>query len=429
MSWTLRIDSGPRKGERIALQAGLALRVGRTPKADLPLPGDTFLSGVHFEVVNEGESCTLRDLNSSNGTLFQQARVSAVQLGAGDIFTAGRTQFSVLHETPAESKVAPAAVEALLPGARGQLLQELRTNQQPLYAVLDASRDPRVLATLLQHKTQYAWLFEPGTPTELMSFAPYLLPLPAESPALEALIDSGWTEHWGIYLTSRSSPWELLAFLKRLLLVQQPDGQQALLRFYDPRVLRPLLGSATAWQQPFLFGAVERYLIPGEEPQTATTFVHGRNGVEQSEIHLAEDGRTELVAPLPGGKQGSAPATRDRLVLLSRQMAKLEARECDSFMENLVSEMQALFPERFAIPEQGAEWVRHGVAHPSRYGIQAEGDVRTYVSLVMQLGRDFDVDPQLPWASHLLHLRLAPREKLSRLVEAAAEQQKQLAPR
>lgn len=429
MPWILRIDSGPSKGKRVPLQAGATLRVGRTARADLALPEDTFLSGVHFEVMEEGESCTLRDLNSSNGTVFQQGRVSAVRLGAGSTFTAGRTQFTVVNEVPEEPKVAVPAVEALLPESRARLLLELRTNQQPLYAVLDASRDPRVLATLLQHKTQYAWLFEPGTPPELMSFAPYLLPLPADSPALEALIDSGWTEHWGIYLTSRSSPWELLAFLKRLLLVQQPDGQEALLRFYDPRVLRPLLGSATAWQQPFLFGTVDRYLIPGEEPQTATTFVQGRNGVEQSEILLAEDGRTELVVPVSGSEQGPPPATRDRLVLLSRQMAKLEARECDSFTESLVSEMQALFPERFAIPEQGAEWVRHGVAQPSRYGIQAEADVRTYVSLVMQLGRDFDVDPQLPWASHLLHLRLAPGEKLSRLVKAAAEQQKQLAPK
>ncbi|MGI4854288.1 MAG: DUF4123 domain-containing protein [Janthinobacterium lividum] len=321
MSWVLCVKSGPRSGERVPLQAGSTLRVGRTAKADLALPEDTFLSGVHFEIVEQGASCTLRDLNSSNGTVFQQGRVTAVRLVAGDTFTAGQTRFTVLRETQPETKVAAPAVDGLLPLSRERLLLHLRTDQQPLYAVLDASRDPRVLATLLQHNCQYAWLFEAGTPPELISFAPYLLPLPVDSPALESLIDNGWTEHWGIYLTSNASPWELLAFLKRLLLIQQPNGQEALLRFYDPRVLRPLLKGATWWQQAFLFGAVQRYLLPGEQPQTATTFLQTRNGVEQSELHLVEDGRVKRIAPNADGPQDAPPVVRDRLVLLPRQMA------------------------------------------------------------------------------------------------------------
>lgn len=427
MPWVLRIDSGTRKGETVTLHQG-ALRVGRTDRAELALSDDTFLSGVHFEVSAEGETCVLRDLNSSNGTTFRGQRIRAVTLRSGDGFMAGQTQFSLVQNSEEEAEVVPADIEVMQPLSREWLLTHLRTTSQPLYAVLDAASDPRVLAMLVQYKCQYAWLFEPGTPPELMSFAPYLVPLPTGSPGLEPLVDAGWTAHWGIYLTSAASPWELLAFLKRLLLVQQPDGQEALFRFYDPRVLGPLLETANAWQWRFLFGAVGSYLLPGEEPQTASVFSLGRGGVERSDLYLAEDGRVEQKPVLGNtsadGRQSQEPppTTRDRLVLLSQQMAKLEARERDPFLERLLKEMPEQFPERFAIPEQGAEWIRYGVQRPQRYGIQAEGDVRTYVSLMMQLGRDFDVDRALPWASRLLHLRLEPREKLSRLIEAAAEQ-------
>jgi len=77
----------------------------------------------------------------------------------------------------------------------------------------------------------------------------------------------------------------------------------------------------------------------------------------------------------------------------------------------------------FALVGRGAmeELVEYGCMRPKRYGISAPEDLRHYIYLMVQLGRDFDVDPMLPWASSLLTRRLEPAEKLNRLKLAAAE--------
>ena len=431
MPLVLQIESGSRKGCRVPLPPGAVLRVGRSGSADLSLPDENFLSGTHFSLAVQGGACTLTDLKSTNGTTLRGAPVSVASLRAGDTFTAGRTQFLILDDSPDVAAVPPPPAhkaagepEPLLPAARERLLREMRGDLQPLYAVLDAARDPRVLAMLAQHQSPYAWLFEGGTPPELMSFAPYLVPLQPTSPVLEPLLDAGWPGHWGIYLTSPAGGWNLLAFLRRLLLADQPDGQRALLRFYDPRVLPTLLDASTLQQWPFFFGDVQSYLVPGEAPQTATGFQQGMAGVEKTVLYL--DGSAPAERTAVQGDTADPRAlpnhARGRMVLTAGQMARLKAQERHPLEEQLLAEM----PERYPVRQQElgvrgiAEWVRHGIEHPKRYGIQTDGDLGTYVSLMMQLGRDFDVD--MPWASRLLHLRLPPGERLSRLLEAAAQQ-------
>ncbi len=436
MPLVLRIQSGSRKGSSVPLPAGTVFRVGRTERADLALPDDTFLSSIHFALEMYADSCTLRDLKSTNATTFRGAPVSTVLLRAGDTFVAGRTHFLIEDDAPlvaAAPEEAPEPLndpEPLLPPSRERLLHEMRTGMQPLYAVLDAARDPRILAMLMQHKSQYAWLFEQGTPPELMSFAPYLVPLPANSPAMEPLVDAGWAGHWGIYLTSSAGAWELLAFLRRLLLADQPDGQAALLRFYDPRVLGTLLETSTPRQWPFFFGTVQTYLLPGTAPQTAVSFLQGVAGLEKSISFLDGSAPTErkpVDVATPPLVRTAHPQRTDRLVLTAAQIAKLKAQERDPLAESLQKEMEEKYPERLEeLGKKGmADWVRYGIDRPKRYGIQSDADLGTYVSLMMQLGRNFDED--LPWASRLLHLRLDPKEKLSRLLQAAAEHLAQIA--
>lgn len=430
MQLVLQIDSGPRMGEQVPLAAGTVLRVGRTRRADLALSEDTFLSGVHFQLEAEQAGCVLRDLNSSNGTTLRGRQVAAQFLQPGDVFTAGQTQFRLLstqaaslgEPEAAEDSAATDAVEALQPLSRDHLLQTLRGDQQPLYAVLDAARDPRILALLQEHKLQYAWLFGQGTPPELMTFAPYLVPLPKGCAALEPLVDAGWTQHWGIYLSSPHTAWEVLAFLRRLLLVDQPDGQRALFRFYDPRVLRTFLTVSEPWQWPYLFGTVKSYVMPGAEPQTAAVFTHAGNGVEFCALSLQE---VEATHGNPVSGSGARPQPGKTLLQLTQgQMAALKAGERDPFEEEVLHAMEGKYPEQFAdaMPGQMREWVRYGSKRSNRYGIQADGDVRLYILLMMQLGKDFDVDPALPWAAELLQRRLQPAEKLSRLSLLAQEQ-------
>ena len=429
MSLILRIESGSHAGTALPIRPGGVVSVGRTARADYAIAEDTFLSGIHFELRSDGRTCTLLDLNSSNGTTIRGARITQAVLKPGDRFTAGRTDFILMAEAVpiAAAPVAAAPVVAALPDetveaaepldAQGKerLLKEMRTNLQPLYAVLDAAHDSKVLAVLSKYKCEYASLFHTNLAPELVRFAPYIVALPPTSAALEPLVDLAWGKDWGIYLTSTATGGELIQFLRRLLLSTQPDGQQVLLRFYDPRVLRTLLSNAPPQQWSYFFGPVRSYLMADEKPQVAIGFAVTERGLERHDISLTGDKPPVRTAvSVPGAVTSTPPY---RLQISDGQADKLTAQKHDPFVEELYSEMQEKYPERFA--ETGAaemkQWVEYGCERPKRYGIQTEQGVRDYVSLMMQLGRDFDVSRELPWASDLLGRRLPAAEKLTRL--------------
>ncbi len=439
MSFILRIESGPHAGTALPIPSGGVIRVGRTERADYTIADDTFLSGVHFEVRSDGRTCTLLDLNSSNGTTIRGARITQSALMPGDRFTAGRTEFLLVAEaapvTVAPVTAAPVAeappaaaspvkavepIEPLDAKGKERLLKEMRTNLQPLYAVLDAAHDSKILAVLSKYKCEYASLFHTDLAPELIRFAPFIVALPPTSPAMEPLVELGWGKDWGIYLTSAASGGELIQFLRRLLISTQPDGQQVLLRFYDPRVLRTLLSNAAPQQWSYFFGPVRSYLMADEKPQIAIGFAITERGLERHDISLTGEKPPERTAVSVAGAATATPPYR--LQLSEQQTDKLAAQEHDVFAEELYAAMQDKYPERFN--ESGSaemrKWIEYGCERPKRYGIQTEQGIRDYVSLMMQLGRDFDVSRDMPWASDLLGRRLAAGEKLARLkVEAS----------
>lgn len=103
MQASLEIKSGPRAGETIVVKEGESVTVGRTTNASFPLPQDTFLSRVHFAIECNGSGCRLIDRQSANGTLLNDAKISAaVDVHEGDIILAGQTSF-IVHLVAAAS--------------------------------------------------------------------------------------------------------------------------------------------------------------------------------------------------------------------------------------------------------------------------------------------------------------------------------------
>jgi hypothetical protein len=84
----LEILDGDRAGEVIPV-GDRALRIGRKPGNDIVL-ADEKTSGVHAEVVLEGDRHVLRDLASTNGTFLDGKRVNEIVLTPGDVVTIGR---------------------------------------------------------------------------------------------------------------------------------------------------------------------------------------------------------------------------------------------------------------------------------------------------------------------------------------------------
>jgi len=174
---TLEAVSGPIAGRRIEIRAGTILRIGRTAKSDYALSEDSYLSGQHFAIENDGNEARARDLGSSNGTFVNGERVvSENVLREGDSLTAGGSTFTVHIDSIAQqSKESPSRVSTLptdsFPGtsrinraelglgsessswpgftrAQSVLLTSLYRGGETVFAVLDPLRDARIPAFL-----------------------------------------------------------------------------------------------------------------------------------------------------------------------------------------------------------------------------------------------------------------------------------------
>jgi pSer/pThr/pTyr-binding forkhead associated (FHA) protein len=92
---SLEIKTGRLAGQVIPVPEGKAITVGRTPRSDLAIPQDTFLSGIHFALESNGAKCKVVDRQSANGTFLNGTKVSEAMLHDGDEIMAGKTLFLV----------------------------------------------------------------------------------------------------------------------------------------------------------------------------------------------------------------------------------------------------------------------------------------------------------------------------------------------
>ena len=260
---------GRRTGTKAVIEAGKRLRVGGNDRADLVVPHDTKLSGAHFELRWDGRRCKLRDLGSITGTRLAGAPVTEADVPHGGWIQAGETDFLVY----VEGKTPPREAEEESDGGLGE--EELRRREErrvaaegaltelreeaanaPLYAVLDAARDERILELLRESVERHQSLYEgaPGEPLE--DVAPYLAgPLGPDSRLLERLVLEGWGRRWGIWCGSKAPFDEVRRHWRRFLMVELEDsGERVYFRFYDPGVLSVFLPICNERQRDAFFG-------------------------------------------------------------------------------------------------------------------------------------------------------------------------------
>jgi len=282
----LEVRSGSQKGRKIQLDPGRLVRVGRTSRADLSFEDDSHMSGLHFSLAWDGTGCRLTDLNSRNRTLVNGQSVNTAILGTGDTIVAGETTFAVRVEADEAVASGAAAGAGAVATPQNRLLALLRGDFQPLFAILDAARDIRILALLLHYKEECQSLYEGVEGAELAQVAPYLVRLAKDSRLLEAIVKEGWGKSWGVYLTSASDLLEVRRHLRHFLQVRLPDGEQVYFRFYDPRVMRIFLPTCTAEEALQFFGPIKRYLMESEEPDKLWEFTTIGRGAEKKVMSL-----------------------------------------------------------------------------------------------------------------------------------------------
>jgi hypothetical protein len=158
---------------------------------------------------------------------------------------------------------------------------------QSLYAILDAARTFDIPFRLRSAKVEHDCLYRGRNAEVLWHVAPYLVRCEQEAEFGRWMIEEGWGESWGIYLTSTVGLEGLCEHFRQFLLVNTDDDRELYFRFYDPRVLRAFLPTCTLGEVHQLFGPVSCYLMEAENPEILLRFTASQEGAQQEAMPLS----------------------------------------------------------------------------------------------------------------------------------------------
>jgi len=159
-----------------------------------------------------------------------------------------------------------------------ELLCEAAESGSRVYALVDAAQDPPTpespgLAARLAEGEAPAECLYQGAQPELAAVGPWLVDLGAgDSETTTELLEQGWGRAWLVPFLSGAELAELRKHFRAFLLVEREGGGELYFRFYDPRVLRVYLPTATVDELAAVFGPVEAYLCEGRDPGQALRF-------------------------------------------------------------------------------------------------------------------------------------------------------------
>jgi len=111
-----------------ALAEGRTVIIGRSPSSDVPFPDDQSMSSRHASLLLTADSCTLRDLSSTNGTTLNGEPVQTAQVKPGDSFVCGQTTFLIEWTGP------PPAVKTSATTAAGSTVAAAPNSAAPAAA-------------------------------------------------------------------------------------------------------------------------------------------------------------------------------------------------------------------------------------------------------------------------------------------------------
>jgi Domain of unknown function (DUF4123) len=137
-----------------------------------------------------------------------------------------------------------------------------------IYALLDASRDPRIRRDVVSQVASSVSLLRGPRASALAASAPYLVELQMDV-ATRVMIPERWGRGWGIFLESSAAFADVEEHLRGLLRAQvQRPGKTApselYFRYYDPLILRAFLPTCDRAQLQQIFGPVRRYCVESE---------------------------------------------------------------------------------------------------------------------------------------------------------------------
>ena len=94
VKYKIEITRGKEAGTSYPLD-NKRITIGRKPENTVPV-SDIKVSGVHAEIVFDGDLPVIRDLGSTNGTFLDGKKITEVVLSVGDRILVGGTEFVLL---------------------------------------------------------------------------------------------------------------------------------------------------------------------------------------------------------------------------------------------------------------------------------------------------------------------------------------------
>jgi len=134
-----------------------------------------------------------------------------------------------------------------------------------LYMLVDAARakpiHPRLLA--LDPETRAQSLYQGDIGVNLGHLSPWLVAM-SERPEAAWFAETGFGQSWGLFVVADLAFEDLRRHLRKFNLVERPDRQQLVFRFYDPRVMRGFLPACAPEELRQFFGPIKAFLVETE---------------------------------------------------------------------------------------------------------------------------------------------------------------------
>ena len=113
------------------------------------------------------------------------------------------------------------------------------------------------------------------------------------------------------------------------------------------------------------------------------------------------------------------------MILRKEQIQAFSDAARNRYEDRVLAHVNQFFPaecERMGEPAVREE-IRYGIERSKVYGIVSQRGVTKYIDLMFVYGRDFDADPELPWAAEILNDPTihSPVDRINRLFDAGKQ--------
>ena len=241
-------------------------------------------------------------------------------------------------------------------------LEGLLEPDDATFLLLDAAREPDVLSAITRSDLPHRSLYRGDTALRLHEVAPYLVELASPDAGL-ALLRRAWGRAWGIVIQTAEESFDVAhAHLRRFLFVDHADGRSVYFRYYDPRVMRAFLPTCSDEQYAALFAVPTRFIVEGEDGQSAMTFT----------------------------RRGKPPQVRRHLCIEPAQIRALSQSSEHVFEGRVAKFLGQQFDDALRCSKRELRtFAREQIARGRTFGLRREQHLVTYVVAAWMLGADF----------------------------------------